>query len=133
VRLLTRTLITALSVWAAAALLSGITVSGSTWWREALTLLCVAVIIGLINTFIKPIIMVLGCPLYILTLGLFAFVVNALLLWFASWIADKLNLPFHVNGFWPAFWGAIIISIVSWLLGLVIREPDRRTDPQALR
>ena len=117
-RFLIRTVITALAVWVAAALLSGITISGSSWARNALTLICVAVIIGLINTFLKPIIEVLGCPLYVLTLGLIAFVVNALLLWFASWIADKLNLPFHVDGFWSAFWGAIIIGIVGWLLGL---------------
>jgi putative membrane protein len=125
VRFVIRTVITALAVWVAAALLSGITVSGSTWWRDALTLICVAVIIGLINTFLKPIIVVLGCPLYVLTLGLISFVINALLLWFASWIADKLNVPFHVSGFWPAFWGAIIIGVVGWMLGLIIREPRR--------
>lgn len=124
-RFLIRTGITALAVWVAAALLSGISVTGSSWLRDALTLICVAVIIGLINTFLKPVIKLLGCPLYVLTLGLIAFVVNALLLWFASWIAEQLKLPFHVDGFWAAFWGAIIISIVSWLLGLVIREPDR--------
>jgi putative membrane protein len=131
-RFLIRTIITALAVWVAAIVLRGITVTGSSWWRNALTLLCVAVIIGLINTFLKPVIKVLGCPLYILTLGLISFVINALLLWLASWIAGELNLPFHVTGFWTAFWGAIIIAFVSWLLSLALpdgnRERDRRQD-----
>jgi putative membrane protein len=124
-RFLIRTVITAVAVWVAALLLPGITLTGNSWWRQALTLLCVALIIGLINTFLKPIIKVLGCPLYVLTLGLIAFVVNALLLWLASWIADKLSLPFHVSGFWPAFWGAIIVAFVGWLLGLAVPDGDR--------
>ncbi len=126
-----RTVITAAAVWVAAALLGGITISGGSWIRDVLTLLCVAVIIGVINTFLKPVIKILGCPLYLLTLGLIAFVVNALLLWLASWVADKLNLPFHVDGFWSAFWGAIIIGLVGWVLGLIIPEPDRRSGSQA--
>jgi putative membrane protein len=127
-RFLIRTVITAVAVWVAAALLPGIAVTGNNWWRQVLTLLCVAVIIGLINTFLKPIIKVLGCPLYVLTLGLISFVVNALLLWLTSWIADKLSLPFHVSGFWPAFWGAIIIALVGWLLGIVVPDRDRSRD-----
>jgi len=84
------------------------------------------VIFGLINAFLKPLIKVVGCAFYVLTLGLIALVVNGLLLWLTSWIAGKLNLPFHVTGFWPAFWGAIIIGLVSWLLNLLIGDNRRR-------
>ncbi len=124
-----RTLVTALAIWVAAALVEGITLDATTTARNLLALIVAAVIIGLINAVLKPIIKILGCPLYVLTLGLFALVVNALLLELASWIAEQLNVPFHVDGFWSAFWGAIIIGIVSWLVNLFI--PDgRRTAPQ---
>jgi len=88
--------------------------------------LAVAVIFGLINAFLKPLIKVVGCAFYVLTLGLIALVVNGLLLWLTSWVAGKLNLPFHVTGFWPAFWGAIIVGLVSWLLNLLIGDNRRR-------
>ena len=100
--------------------------AGSGWSRVG-TLLAVAVIFGLINAFLKPLIKVVGCAFYVLTLGLIALVVNGLLLWLTSWIAGKLSLPFHVTGFWPAFWGAIIVGLVSWLLHLLIGD-ERRPD-----
>jgi len=62
----------------------------------------------------------------VLTLGLIGLVVNALLLWLTSWLAGKLHLPFHITGFWPAFWGAIIVGVVSWLLGILIRDGNRK-------
>jgi len=86
-------------------------------------LLLVAVIFGLVNTFIKPIVKVLGCGVYALTLGLIALVVNGLLFLLVSWICGQLSIPFHVNNFWPAaVLGALIVSIVSWGLGLVIKD-----------
>jgi len=94
-------------------------------WRTRL--LIVAVIFGVINAFLKPVIKMLGCALYILTLGLFALIVNALLLELTSWLAGKLKLPFHVTGFWPAFWGAIIVGIVSWVLNMFVHD-DRAQD-----
>ena len=90
--------------------------------------LVVALIFGVINAVLKPIIKVLGCFFYIITLGLIGLVVNALLLWLTSWVAGKLNLPFHITGFWPAFWGAIIIGVVSWLLSITLGE--RRRHPE---
>ena len=90
------------------------------------TLLVVALIFGIINALLKPLIHVVGCAFYVLTLGLVALVVNGLLLWLTSVIAGHLKLPFHVTGFWPAFWGAIIVGLVSWLLHLVIG--DNRAD-----
>jgi len=85
----------------------------------------VALIFGIINATLKPLIKVVGCAFYVLTLGLVALVVNGLLLWLTSWVAGKLSLPFHVAGFWAAFWGAIIVGLVSWVLNLFIR--DKRT------
>jgi putative membrane protein len=101
--------------------------SGSTASKVG-TLLAVAVIFGLINAILKPIVKTVGCLFYVLTLGLIALVVNGLLLWLASWVAGKLSLPFHITGFWAAFWGAIIVSVVGWLLGVLV--PDRLDEPQ---
>jgi putative membrane protein len=65
---------------------------------------------------------------YLLTLGLIGLVVNALLLWLTSWVAGKLSEPFHITGFWPAFWGAIIVGLVSWLLSITLGENRHRHD-----
>jgi putative membrane protein len=119
-----RTLVTAIALWIATALVSGIELTGSNSVSRVLTLIVVAIIFGLVNAVLKPIVKIFGCIFYILTLGLFALVVNALLFLFVSWICDLLNLPFRVTGFWAAFWGAIIVGVVSWLINLVI--PDRR-------
>ena len=124
-RFVIRTVVTAIALWVADLLVSGINVTGSSALENTLTLLAVAVIFGLVNAIIKPIVKVLGCFFYLITLGLIAFVVNALLFLLVGWLSDLLNLPFHVNGFWSAFWGAIIVGIVSWAINLVI--PDRES------
>jgi putative membrane protein len=123
-RFLIRTIITAIALWVATLLIDDITVTGKGTLRNTLTLIVVAIIFGLVNAILKPIIKVFGCAFYILTLGLFSLIVNALLFMLTSWIADKLNLPFHVHGFWAAFWGAIIVGVVSWLISIII--PDRK-------
>jgi putative membrane protein len=124
-RFLLRTCVTALALWVTAAVLSGITVSGSSTGQNAFTLIGVAAIFGIVNAAIKPVIQVLGCLFYLVTLGLIAFVVNALLFLATSWLAGQLGLPFHVHGFWTAFWGAIIVGVVTWAIGLVIPEARR--------
>src|SRR6516225_7293276 len=123
-RFLVRVLVSAAALAVATAVIPGIELLAASGWTRVGTLLAVAVIFGLINAFLKPLIKVVGCAFYVLTLGLIALVVNGLLLWLTSWIAGKLKLPFHVTGFWPAFWGAIIISLVGWLLGILIRDGD---------
>jgi putative membrane protein len=100
--------------------ISGIELQGGSDWKKAGTLVVVAVIFGVVNAIIKPIVKTVGCALYLVTFGLIGLVVNGLLLWLCSWIAGKLSLPFHITGFWPAFWGAIIVGVVSWLMGLVL-------------
>ena len=99
---------------------SGIELEGGSGWKKAGTLIVVAVIFGVVNAVIKPIVKTVGCALYLLTFGLIGLVVNGLLLWLCSWVAGKLSLPFHITGFWPAFWGAIIVGVISWLMGLVL-------------
>ena len=124
VRVLVSAAALAVATWAVA----GIELTAGSGWSRLGTLLAVAVIFGLINAFLKPLIKVVGCAFYVLTLGLIALVVNGLLLWLTSWIAGKLSLPFHVAGFWPAFWGAIIVGLVSWLLNLLIGDRPKRDD-----
>lgn len=114
-----------MALWAATVLIQGISVDGGTAGRQALTLVAVAVIFGLVNAIIKPIIKTLGCAFYVLTLGLIGLVVNALLLWLTSELAQQLDLPFHVTGFWPAFWGAIVVGVVGWLLHLFVPDDDK--------
>lgn len=121
-RLIIRVLITAASLLVATLLLPGIELTAGTTVSKVLTLVVVALIFGVINAVLKPIVKVVGCVFYILTLGLIGLVVNALLLLLTSWVADKLNLPFHITGFWPAFWGAIIIGVVGWLLNITLGE-----------
>jgi putative membrane protein len=127
-RFLLRLLITAGALAVATAVIPGIVLRTASVQTQVLTLLAVALIFGVINAVIKPIVKVVGCVFYVLTLGLIALVVNALLLLLASWIAGLLKLPFHVNGFWPAFWGAIIISVVTWALSIFVRDPKEKKE-----
>lgn len=108
----------------AIALLQDITLTGGSTGRKVLTLILVALIFGLVNFFVKPILKLLTLPLFILTLGLFTLVVNALMLMLTSWLADKFDLSFHVDGFWTAVLGGLIISIVSWALNVVLPDED---------
>jgi putative membrane protein len=127
-RFLLRVLVSAAALGVATWVVSGITLPAASGWSKAGTLLVVALIFGIINATLKPLIKVVGCAFYILTLGLAALVVNGLLLWLTSWVAGKLSLPFHITGFWAAFWGAIIVGLVSWVLNLFIRDKRSEDD-----
>jgi putative membrane protein len=119
--LLLRWLINAIALAVAATFVSGIHVDGG--W---LVLALVALIFGLVNALIRPVVTLLTCPLIILTLGLFTLVINAAMLLFASWIAGLLGIGFAVDGFWPAFWGGLVISIVSFVLSMIVHEGHHR-------
>ena len=121
-KLLMRILIVAVALGIAHLLVSGIELRGGSAWSKIGTLIAVALIFGIVNAVIKPIVKTVGCLFYVLTLGLIGLVVNGLLLWLCSWVAGKLSLPFHITGFWPAFWGAIIVGLVGWVLNLVLDE-----------
>ncbi|MDQ0714642.1 putative membrane protein [Streptomyces luteogriseus] len=110
----------AVAVW----LLDKITLTGDSTVKEVSTLIIVALLFGLVNFLVKPLVKLLSLPLLILTLGLFTLIVNALMLLLTSWLADKLDLSFHVEGFWTAVVGGLIISVVSWALHVVLPDGD---------
>ncbi|MCM1970916.1 MULTISPECIES: phage holin family protein [unclassified Streptomyces] len=110
----------AVAVW----LLDKITLTGDSTGKKVGTLLLVALIFGLVNVVVKPLVTLLSLPLLVLTLGLFTLIVNALMLLLTSWLADKLDLSFHVDGFWTAVLGGLIISVVSWALNAFLPDGD---------
>ena len=125
--ILIRLVVSAVSLWIATLVIDGIHLTADTVPKKIGTLLAVAVIFGIINAVLRPIIKVIGCGLYVLTLGLISIVVNGLLFMLTSWIAGKLDLPFHVDNFWPsAVLGAILVGVVSWLLNMLV--PDGGDD-----
>ncbi len=122
-KLLIRWIIAAFSLFVAAWLVPGIRVEGNAW----LIFTVMAVILGFVNAVIRPILALLTCSLIILTLGLFVLVINALTLWLASAIAvNWFGVGFYVDGFWAAFLGALIVSIVTVILSAVLKEPVRQ-------
>ena len=121
-KLLIRWAITALSLFAAAWLLPGIHVDDGRGW---VVYAAMAVILSLANAIIRPILTLLTCPLVMLTLGVFTLVINATTLLVASSLANNVfKVGFYVDGFWSAFWGAIIVSIVSIVLNAVVKDED---------
>jgi putative membrane protein len=122
---LLRAALTGLALWIVTLFVHGITfVGGYTHLQRAGIIFIVAVIFGLVNAFIKPIVQILSIPLYILTLGLFHVVVNALMLWITARITENTtHWGLQIDHFWwTAIWAAIVLSIVSWLLSLIVRR-----------
>ena len=118
-KLLLRWVVASFSLFVAAWIVPGIRVDGNAWTIFAV----MAIILGLVNAVVRPLLKVLSCPLIILTLGLFTLVINGITLWLASAIAVKwFHVGFHVDGFWAAFLGALIVSIVSVVLTALLRE-----------
>jgi len=117
---LIRLLVNAAALWAATRVVTGVTYTG-----ELVPLLGVALVFGIVNAVIRPILKFFTFPLFIVTLGLFAFVVNGMMLSLTSRISGRLGLGFHVDGFRAAFWGAMVVTIASMVLGVLIHEPDR--------
>lgn len=116
-----RLLVNGFALWVATRIVEGVTISSDSTSSEVLTLLVVALIFGLVNAVIKPVVQLLSLPLLILTLGLFTLIVNALMFWLTSGIADLLDVPFHVDDFfWAAVLGALVVSFVSWVLNLLL-------------
>jgi putative membrane protein len=129
-KVLARVLITAVALFVAAEVVPGIQLLSSSTLSKVTTLIVVALIFGVVNAVLKPIVKTLGCVFYLLTLGLIGLVVNALLLWLTSWVAGKLSEPFHITGFWPAFWGAIIVGVVGWLLSITLGANRHDQEPR---
>ena len=118
-RFLLRLLINAAALWVAVKIVPGITYEGG--WGPFLG---VALVFGLVNAFIRPVVKLLTLPILFLTLGLFALVINGLMLWLTSSFATALGLQFHVEGCWTAILGALVVSIVSALLSMLLPDGD---------
>ena len=115
-----RLLVNAAALWVATQLVPGVTYAGG-----PLPMLAVALVFGVVNAILRPIAIVLTFPILIVTLGLFTFVINGVMLWLTSSLSDALGLAFHVSGFWAAFWGALVVTVVSWALSMVLRDAAR--------
>lgn len=120
-RLIVTAAATAVAVW----LIPGINLTASDTGDQVIALLIVALIFGVVNALVKPVVQVVSTCLVILTFGLFLLVINALMLMLTSWLATQFGLGFHVDGFWPALFGSIVISIVGSLLGGLLNIEER--------
>ena len=125
-RFLLKVIINALALWLTTFIVSGVTVKpyadGTT--ATVLTYLLIALIFGVVNAIVGTAIRIVAFPLYIITLGLISLVVNALLLLIVSWISDAMGFGLHVDGFWAGVLGALVLGIIAWLFGLIVR-PNR--------
>lgn len=120
-KLIIRWVIVGLALFVAVWLVPGIRVEGNAWFVYAV----MAIILGLINAMIRPILKFLSCGLIFITLGLFVLVINGLTLWLASTIAvNWFHVGFYVDGFWSAFFGALIVSIVSVILSALVKKEE---------
>lgn len=114
--------VNALALAVATWLLAGISLTADTAGQRLLSLLVVAVVFGLVNAIVRPVVMLLSLPFIILTLGLLVLVINACLLLLTSWLSQQLGLGFHVDGFWTAVLGGIVVAIATWVLELVVGD-----------
>ena len=119
--LLLRWLVSAAAVGAAAHFVPGITVTGG-----LKTYFVVALILGLVNAVVRPIVKALACGIIFLTLGLFLLVINAAMLWLTSLLAQHFGYGFFVHGIQPALVGSLVISLVSWIGSILLTDDDRR-------
>lgn len=118
-RLLLHVLINAAALWVAASFVPGIHAGG------AGSILAVAVVFGLVNALVRPLLKLLSCPILLLTLGLFIFIINALMLMLTAWVGKQFGIAFAVDGFVPALLGALVVSIVSTVLNWFVPKPER--------
>lgn len=120
-RIVLRWLVTVLALFVAVWLVPGIDIEGNAWVAVGVT----AAILGLLNAFIKPILQFLSCGCVVLTLGLFLLVINAGVLWFAGYAASEwFGIGFYVDGFWAAFWGGLVVSVISFVADLLLPGGD---------
>ncbi len=124
-RLIIRWLIVAVALVVAIRLVPGIRVEDTNAWVAVGVM---AIVLGLVNAVIRPILSFLSCGVIVLTMGLFMLVINAVTLWLSSYISvNWLGVGFHVDGFWPAFWGALVVSIVSFVLSMLLHEGKKKS------
>ena len=112
---LIRLLVNAAALWVATQVVPGVSYAGG-----PLPMLGVALVFGVLNASLRPVAKILTFPLIIVTLGIFALVINGLMLWLTSSLSSALGLGFHVSGFWAAFWGGLVVSLVSMMLSMLV-------------
>lgn len=124
---LIRVVINGIALWVAALVVDGVDLAegDATWGRKLLTIGLVALLFGLVNAVIKPIVKLFSLPFIVVTLGLFTFVVNAFMLQITEWIGRPLGLSFAIDHFWwDAIMAAVVITLVSWVLSVVLPDDD---------
>jgi len=117
-RLLLRWAINAIALWAAIQIVPGLEHQAD----SGVSLLIIALIFGLVNALIRPIVILLTCPLILLTMGLFILVINTIMLSLTVWLSGVFDLGLSSSGFWSTFFGAIVISVVSGVISLLIKD-----------
>lgn len=124
-----RVLINAAAIWLATVLLDGLeVVGGDDTTSRVLVFLAVALVFGLVNAVVRPIVAFLSFPLYILTLGLFTLVVNALMILLTGWLSEMTDYGLRVDGFWTALLAGLVIAVVSFVLSVVVPGARKRRD-----
>jgi putative membrane protein len=119
--LLLHWILNAAALWAAAALIPGLDFTGGPG-----RLLLVAAVFGIVNSTLRPLLAILTCPLIVITLGLFTLVINALMLLVTGWLSESWNLGFTVSGFWSAFFGGLVVGLVSTVLSMALAPKESR-------
>jgi putative membrane protein len=119
--LLLHWVLNAAALWVAAAVIPGLDFNGGLG-----RLLLVAAVFGIVNSTLRPLLTILTCPLIVLTLGLFTLVINALMLLVTGWLSESWNLGFTVSGFWAAFFGGLVVGLVSMVLSLMLMPKESR-------
>jgi putative membrane protein len=122
-RFLVRLIINAVALWLTTLIVLGVHVRPYTKGALAVivTYLLVALVFGIVNGVIGNLVRIVAFPLYILTLGLIALIVNALLLLLVAWLSSLVGFGLFVDNFWSGFWGALVLAIISWLIGIILR------------
>lgn len=116
-----RWIINAIALYVATLVVPGIALQ-SEKFGPAITIILLALVFGLVNALIRPIVMTLTCPLIMLSLGLGTLLVNTAMFYLAGWIGSQFGWGFTVNDFWTAFLGALVVSVVSWFLSLILHD-----------
>ncbi len=125
-RFVLRLIISGVAIWVASLWIDGIDIdSDGTWQNTLFVLAVIALIFTIVNTLVKPLVKIVSLPLYVLTLGLFFLVVNALMLLLTSWLSGLVGVGLEVDGFWTAVLGALVISAVTLVLNLIVPSTDR--------
>ena len=116
-----RWVINAIALYVAVYLVPGVNLQGG--W---VSIIWLALIFGLINAFLRPLLKLLTCPLIVLTLGLFTLLINTFLFWLTSQVGQAFGIGFTIDGFWPAFLGGLVVTVVSVIMSLILKDEFKR-------